>query len=149
MLLKDVCVLDVVCCGRATGVVEAARLMRKHHTGDLIVVDDMNDARVPAGIVTDRDIVVEVLGNDLDPHQTTVAQVMSRQLVISRDTEDTAVAVQRMHAHGVRRMPVVDHAGNLVGVFTLDDAIKLHAERAAEFVDIAAKGQAHERRTRR
>lgn len=149
MLLKEVCVLDVVYCGRGTGIIEAARLMRKHHTGDLIVVDDPDEERMPVGIITDRDIVVEVLGNDLDVSKTTVAQVMSTHLVIAQETEDTSLAVERMHVHGVRRLPVVNHAGSLVGVFTLDDAIKLHAARAAEFVDIAAKGQTHERRTRR
>ncbi|MDH5537851.1 MAG: CBS domain-containing protein [Rhizobacter sp.] len=148
MLLKEVCVLDVVCCGRTTTVVEAARMMRKHHSGDLIVVDDPGGERAPMGILTDRDIVIEVLGNDLDPAKTPVSQVMSSKLVIAEASEDTAVAVERMHKHGVRRMPVVNH-GSLVGVFTLDDAMKLHAERAAEFVDIVAKGQTHERRTRR
>jgi CBS domain-containing protein len=138
MLLKEVCVLDVVCCGRNTGVIEAARMMRKHHSGDLIVVDDPEGDRIPVGILTDRDIVVEVLGNELDPAKTTVAQVMSSKLVIAQGSEDTAVAVERMHSHGVRRLPVVDHSGGLIGVFTLDDAIKLHAARAAEFVDIAA-----------
>lgn len=149
MLLKEVCVLDVVCCARSTGIIEAAQLMRKHHTGDLIVVDDPDEERVPAGILTDRDIVVEVLGNGLDPANTTVADVMSRKLVIAHEGEDTAVAVERMHQHGVRRVPVVNAHGSLVGVFTLDDAFKLHAARAAEFVEIAAKGQTHERRTRR
>ena len=148
MLLKEVCVLDVVCCGRTTTVVEAARMMRKHHTGDLIVVDDPNGDRAPMGILTDRDIVVEVLGNGLDPAKTPVSQVMSSKLVIAEASEDTAVAVERMNKHGVRRMPVVLH-GSLIGVFTLDDALKLHAERAAELVDIVAKGQTHERRTRR
>jgi len=149
MLLKDVCVLDVACCGRDTGIIEAARLMRHHHSGDLVVVDDPAEERVPVGILTDRDIVVEVLGNELDPGKTKVAQVMSRTLVIAQEGEDTAVAVERMHAHGVRRLPVVNRAGSLIGVFTLDDAMRLHAERAAELVEIAAKGQTHERRTRR
>jgi CBS domain-containing protein len=149
MLLKDVCVLDVVCCGRDTGIIEAARMMRKHHAGDLIVVDDPNGERIPVGILTDRDIVVEVLGNELDVTKTTVAQVMSHMLVVAEASEDTAVAVERMHSHGVRRLPVVDRGGSLVGVFTLDDALKLHAARAAEFVEITVKGQTHERRTRR
>jgi len=149
MLLQEVCVLDVVCCGRDTGIIEAARLMRKHHAGDLIVVDDPNGERTPVGIITDRDIVVEVLGNELDAATTTVSQVMSNKLVIAEASEDTSVAVERMHSHGVRRLPVVNRAGSLIGVFTLDDALKLHAERAAEFVEIAQKGQKHERRTRR
>jgi CBS domain-containing protein len=149
MLLEEVCVLDVVCCGRDTGIIEAARMMRKHHAGDLIVVDDPYGGRTPVGILTDRDIVVEVLGNELDAATTTVAQVMSNKLVIAEASEDTAVAVERMHLHGVRRLPVVNRAGSLIGVFTLDDALKLHAARAAEFVDITQKGQTHERRTRR
>ncbi len=149
MMLKEVCVLDVVCCGRSTSIVEAAQLMRKHHSGDLIVVDDPEETRVPAGILTDRDIVVEVLGNGRDPSKTTVADVMSRALVIAHEGEDTAVAVERMHHHGVRRIPVLDRNGSLLGVFTLDDALKLHAARGAEFVEIAAKGQTRERRTRR
>ncbi|HET6472814.1 MAG TPA: CBS domain-containing protein [Pseudomonadales bacterium] len=149
MLLKDVCVLDVVCCGRRTGIVEAARLMRTHHTGDLIVVDDPDDARAPAGIVTDRDIVVEVLGGGRDIASTTVGDVMKPHVVIAHESEDTAVAVERMHLHGVRRIPVVDRHGSLVGVFTLDDALKLHAERAKELVEIVEKEQTRERRTRR
>jgi CBS domain-containing protein len=149
MLLKEVCVLDVVCCARSTGIIEAARLMRKHHTGDLIVVDDPDEERIPAGIITDRDIVVEVLGNGLDPMKTAVSDVMSSKLVIAHEGEDTAVAVERMHQHGVRRVPVVNRQGSLIGVFTLDDALKLHAARASELVEIVAKEQTHERRTRR
>lgn len=149
MLLKEVCVLDVVCCVRSTGIVEAARLMRKHHTGDLSVVDDPDEERVPAGILTDRDIVVEVLGNGLDPAKTTVADVISGKLVFAHEGEDTAVAVERMHQHGVRRVPVVNRQGSLIGVFTLDDALRLHAARATELVEIAAKGRTHEHRTRR
>ena len=149
MLLQEVCVLDVVSCSRTTGIIEAAQLMRKHHVGALIVVDQPNDARIPAGILTDRDIVIEVLGNELDPAKTTVADVMNSKLVVALETEDTAVAVERMHAHGVRRLPIVNHSGSLVGVFTLDDAVKLLAARAVEFVEIASKGQTHERRKRR
>jgi len=149
MLLKDVCVLDVFCCGRSTGIIEAARLMRRHHCGDLVVVDDGDEDRVPVGILTDRDIVVEVLGNELDASRTMVGEVMSRNLVIAQDTEDTSIAIERMHAHGVRRLPVVNHAGTLVGVYTLDDAMKLQAARATELVEIAAKAQAQEHRARR
>jgi CBS domain-containing protein len=149
MLLKDVCVLDVACCVRSTRIVEAARLMRKFHIGDLIVVDDPEEDRVPAGILTDRDIVVEVLGKGLDPMKTTAGEVMRSQLVIARDDEDTAVAVERMHQHGVRRIPVVNRHGGLIGVFTLDDALRLHAARAKALAEIVDKEHTREQRTRR
>ena len=128
MLLKEVCVLDVACCGRDTRVSEAARLMRQYHSGDLVVVDDPQEERTPVGILTDRDIVVEVLGNDLDPRETTVAQAMNRTLVIAQDTEDTSVAVERMHAQGGRRVPVVNRYGSLVEREHADErAVTVHS----------------------
>lgn len=151
MQLSEVCVLEVACCTRQTTVREAARMMRKHHTGDLIVVDDADGGRAPAGIITDRDIVIEVLAKDLDPTKTPVGDVMVKysNLVIVRDTDDLNAAAERMRTHGVRRLPVVDRSGNLVGVVTLDDLLKLHARDAGVLADIVAKEQAHEQRTRR
>ena len=149
MLLKEVCVLDVASCGRDASILEAARLMRQHHTGDLIVVGDPGGDRVPLGIVTDRDIVVEVLANELDPAKTTVAQIMSGKLVIASAAEDISVAIERMRLHGVRRLPVVDHAGCLMGIVTLDDMLKLHAAQAAALADIVSKEQGREYRARR
>lgn len=149
MLLKEICVLDVASCGRDAGILEAARLMRQHHTGDLIVVDDPDGDRVPVGIVTDRDIVVEVLANGLDLTATRVAQIMSARLVIAASAEDTSDAMDRMRLHGVRRLPVVDHDGRLMGIVTLDDMLTLHAAQATVLADIVSKEQHREHRTKR
>jgi CBS domain-containing protein len=149
MLLKEICVLNIASCGRDASILEAARLMRQHHSGDLIVVDDPKEDRSPVGIITDRDIVIEVLANELDPATTTVAQVMATHLVIAAANEDSAVAIARMREHGVRRLPVVDHAGHLVGIVTLDDLLALHAEQAAALAAIVAKEQKREQRGRR
>lgn len=149
MLLKEVCVLDVACCPRDTSVLEAARMMRLHHTGDLVVVDDPRGDRVPVGIVTDRDIVLEVLGKELDPAKTTVSEVMSSRLVIAEVSEDTSEALERMRLHGVRRIPVVDKDGGVVGIVTLDDMLRLHAERANALLEIVTKEQTREHRGRR
>lgn len=149
MQLKDICVLDVAACGRDASVLEAARLMRQHHCGDLVVVDDPKGDRTPAGIVTDRDIVIEVLAAELDPAKTRVAQIMSAKLVIASGSEDERTAIDRMRLHGVRRLPVVDHAGTLLGIVTLDDLLTLHAEQATALAAIVSKEQAHEQRARR
>jgi len=149
MKLKNVCTLDVACCTGTTTIAEAARLMRQHHTGNLVVIDDADEERIPVGIITDRDIVVEVLGRALNPAITTVASVMSTQVVVADANEDVADAVDRMRAHGVRRIPVTGDDGALVGIFTLDDLLKLNAELADAPIAILVKEQTRENRTRR
>lgn len=149
MKLKDLCVLDVAFCTPDVTVVEAARLMRQHHTGDLVVLDDADEEREPVGIITDRDIVLEVLAKGRDPGRTTVREIMSTQLVVASDSEDYAEALQRMATHGVRRVPVVDDKRCVLGIVTLDDMLRVHAAQANRLLDIVGKEQAREQRTRR
>ena len=149
MLLKDICTLDVASCGRQTSVLEAARLMRQRHTGTLVVVDDPQGDRTPAGVVTDRDIVVQALANELDPARTEVAKIMGTQVVIASTAEALEDGIERMRLHGVRRLPIVDHDGSLAGIVTLDDLLALHARQASALAEIVSKEQVHEQRTRR
>ena len=149
MKLKDLCVLDVACCTREVTVSAAARLMRERHTGDVIVVDDADEDREPVGILTDRDIVIEVLAKGGDPNKTTVAEIMATQLVIAGESEDSTQALQRMAAHGVRRIPVVDAERCVVGIITLDDLLREQAEQATRLLEVVTKQQAKERRARR
>jgi CBS domain-containing protein len=149
VILKDICVLDVASCGRETNILEAARLMRQHHTGTLVVVDDPQGDRTPAGVVTDRDIVVEALANELEPARTSVARIMGAKVVIASASESLADGIERMRLHGVRRLPIVDHNGSLIGIVTLDDMLTLHARQAAALAEIVSKEQVHEQRARR
>lgn len=149
MTLNDICTLNVAFCARDTNLLQAARLMRERHTGTLVVVDDPQGERTPAGIVTDRDIVVEALANELDPAKTNVASIMGTKLVIGSAAETLAEAIERMRMHGVRRLPVVDRAGSLVGIVTLDDMLTLHARQAAALAEIVSTEQTHEQRARR
>lgn len=149
MKLKNVCTLDVACCTGGTMISEAARLMRQHHTGNLVVVDETDGDRIPVGIITDRDIVVEVVGRGLDPAATRVSSAMSAQIVVADANEDVSDAVDRMRAHGVRRIPVTGDDGVLVGIFTLDDLLKLNAEQVDAPVAILNREQTRENRNRR
>lgn len=147
MLLKDVCTTEVVFCGRDASVLEVARIMRRKHIGDVVIVDDPDEERVPVGLVTDRDLVVKVLGADLDPHKTTAGKIMRTPLVTASEAEDSAHAIARMRTHGVRRLPVTGQHGDLVGIVTLDDLLKLIAADTSALLDIVAKEQDHEHRT--
>jgi CBS-domain-containing membrane protein len=74
---------------------------------------------------------------------------MAKQLVIASESEDASQALQRMVAHGVRRIPVVDDKQCVTGIVTLDDLLRVHAEQAASLAQIVGKGQTREQRARR
>src|SRR6516164_23981 len=107
MPIKEFSNPNVVCAARETTVVEAARLMHKHHVGDVVVVDKVNDRRVPVGIVTDRDIVVEVVAPGLDPKQLRLGDILAEPLATVDQDEGYASTIYQMVERGVRRMPVV------------------------------------------
>ncbi len=151
MKLKNVCTLDVVCCKSQSSIFEAARLMREHHVGNLVVVEADEDEgnALPVGIITDRDIVVEVVSRSRDPQATTVASVMSTPVVVADESEDVTEAVERMQAHGVRRIVITGAHGALAGIFTMDDLLRLNAEQAAAPLAVMTKEQKREHRDRR
>lgn len=149
MKLKELCVLDVACCDKGTTIAEAARLMRQHHTGDLIVIDDSDGTREPVGIVTDRDIVMEAIAKGHDPDRTSVSQIMASPLVVASGSENVSTAIERMRTHGVRRLPIVDDGGAVLGILTLDDLYRVLADHTAALAAIVSKGQTRESRSRR
>jgi CBS domain-containing protein len=149
MQLSSFCMLEVACCSPRTTVLEAAHLMRQKHTGDLVVIDDNEEKPPPLGVITDRDVVVEVLGKGLDPAVTTVGSVIRTPVVVADQGEDSSIVLERMRAHGVRRIPVVGGGGRLVGIVTVDDMLRRLASDATLLTDILAREQSHESRTRR
>lgn len=149
MLLKEFCTTEVAHCTRKTTVLEAAQIMRRKHLGTLVIVDDPDDELTPAGLITDRDIVVKVIGNGLNASQTPVADVMRTPLVVATDSEDATVAIARMRAHGVRRLPVTGRHGKLIGIVTLDDLLKRLRSEVDLLIDVIAQEQDHERRADR
>jgi CBS domain-containing protein len=111
-----------------TGIAEAAQLMCEHHVGALVIVDRSSGAPRPIGIVTDRDLVIEVMAKLTRPEILTVADLMSPKLIIADEDDDLLNALERMRGAGIRRMPVVSKSGVLVGLLAVDDVIDLLAE---------------------
>jgi len=149
MKLKDLCVLDVACCHKDTTIAEAARLMRQHHTGDLVITDDSDGTREPLGILTDRDIVMDVVAKGRDPERARVGDVMTVPLVVAAGSEDIDTAIERMRTHGVRRLPILDDGGAVLGILTLDDFYRALAEHTTQLAAIVSKEQTREHRGRR
>ncbi|MHB1402544.1 MAG: CBS domain-containing protein [Thiobacillus sp.] len=141
MAVGEICNREVVIAKKTLSVVDAAQLMRKHHVGDLVVVEERNGRRHPVGIVTDRDIVVEVVAAGVNPDALKVGDIMGPEVATVRESEGLFEALRYMRDKGVRRMPVVDRDGGLVGILTLDDLLSLLAEEMTEL----AKLVSHER----
>jgi CBS domain-containing protein len=141
MAVGEICNREVVIAEKTLSVVDAALLMRKHHVGDLVVVEEKNGSRHPVGIVTDRDIVVEVVAAGVNPDALKVGDIMGPEVATVREGEGLFEALRHMRDKGVRRMPVVDRDGGLVGILTLDDLLSLLAEEMTEL----AKLVSHER----
>ncbi|MCZ7564160.1 MAG: CBS domain-containing protein [Burkholderiales bacterium] len=149
MSLGQLCNRVVVVTTRGTGMDEAARLMREHHVGSLVVVDETALGRKPVGIVTDRDIVIEVVAAGVAPASVTVGDVMGPELVTARESDEPWDTIQRMRAKGVRRVPVVDGEGVLIGIVTVDDLVETVAEQLEGLVKVIGQEQAREARTRK
>jgi CBS domain-containing protein len=141
MAVGELCNREVVIAEKTLSVVGAAQLMRKHHVGDLVVVEERGGLKQPVGIVTDRDIVVEVVAAGVDPDALKVGDIMGPEVATVRESEGLFEALRYMRDKGVRRMPVVDRDGVLVGILTLDDLLSLLAEEMTEL----AKLVSHER----
>lgn len=148
MRVGDICIRDVVIVDKEGSILDAARLMREFHVGDVVVVEESEGRRAPIGILTDRDIVVELIAEEIDFEAVAIKDVMSFKLIIAREDEGVEEAIERMRDHGVRRLPVVDAGGALAGVLAVDDLIDLAAEQLANLVSLMNKEQGHEQVTR-
>ena len=147
--IGEICSREVVIATRETTVTEAAKLMRQHHVGSLVVVDQKNRGALPVGIVTDRDIVVEVTAMELNPAVITAGDIMGPELTTAREDEGVLETMEIMRYKGVRRLPVVDSAGKLIGIVAIDDLLEILAEEMTELVKIVAREQAHEAQARK
>jgi CBS domain-containing protein len=145
MLVGEICNREVVIANADESVMQAARLMRENHVGDVVVVEEQEGVRVPKGILTDRDIVIELIAQEVDLDEVDIGDVMSYELLIALESEDVLDILKRMRAKGVRRVPVVNQEGGLEGILTADDVIDLVAEQLKDLTGLT-KRQLNEER---
>lgn len=148
MTIGEFCNREVIISNREDSVLEAAKLMRKYHVGDVIVVEQRGDERVPVGILTDRDIVIELVAREVDATKISVGDAMSNNLLTVNENEQLTELVQQMQGKAVRRVPVVNANGALVGIVTIDDVIDLIAEQLTSLVGTVQREQSREQTTR-
>ena len=150
MLVRDVANLNVICCGPDTPIAEVASLMRRHHVGDVLVLDSQQEgARVPIGIITDRDILVETLALDVDPKVFMASDLMSTPVTTVQEGASLNEALAIMRGKNIRRLPVVNRAGSLYGIVTSDDALNVVASELAMIAGLIVEQPMREGRLRK
>lgn len=121
MHAAEICTRHVVYIDRKASIREAAQSMRSHHVGALVITDQPNGERVPAGIITDRDIAIAVVAAGIQPENLMVEDVMNRNVATCTESEDLFDIITTMLSRSVRRLPVVNDKGGLVGIVSADD----------------------------
>ena len=149
MSIIDICKRDVVTLGRDDTVSQAAKLMRQQHVGDVLVTAKKHGKLEPIGIVTDRDIVIEIIAPGLDPNVITVGDIMQPNLFTAKEDAGVFDCIKLMTSKGVRRLPVIKKDGALAGIITLDDLFLMMAKEFCSFAKLLTKQQKNEALKRR
>src|SRR4051812_43327418 len=96
MPISECCSTTVVCCEADALLPHVAELMRRHHVGDIVVTKEKDGDRVPVGIITDRDIVIETIALRLDVNVFTASDIMNAPVVTVRESEGIIEALRIM-----------------------------------------------------
>lgn len=149
MAIGEICSREVVFVKRDATVRTAARLMREYHVGSLVVADETDGKRRPAGIVTDRDVVVAVVAMGLDPEVIRVGDIMAPGLVSVVEDWSIPDCAELMKHKGIRRLVVTDADGFLAGVVAADDVLSLLAEEISALSSMVGRERKREMEARK
>jgi len=146
MQVGSMCKRQVVSIDAQGSLGEAARLMRQHHVGALVVTSSETPGRHVCGIVTDRDLVLDALARDANGEDLRVGELAHTTLVLVSEHADLGDALQAMEHSGVRRLLVKGSNDQLLGLLSLDDLIEAYAAELDCLVRIIRSGMARELR---
>jgi CBS domain-containing protein len=116
----EVMTKNPVCCLPGDTTVKAAKLMVRKNIGSIPVIESAKSKKL-AGIVTDRDLVLKVVAEELDSKSTKVEAVMARKVVTCQPDDDLQKAMDAMAKHQLRRLPVVNKDNKVLGILAQAD----------------------------
>ena len=149
MNIGELCSRELVTASADAPLADVARLLRDHHVGAVVITKSPLDRPVPVGIITDRDIVCAQLDRAADLFCLSAADVMTRDPLVLPAHTPLEAAISRLRERGVRRAPVVDESGGLVGLVSIDDLLAAVAESLIGLSRLVASQPRREEATRR
>ena len=135
-MIGQVCIKPVVTASAETTIAKAAQLMRARNVGAVVVARNGK----AQGVLTDRDIAMDVVARGKDPAAVRVGQVMRKNLAVIRADKGILDATKILGAKGVRRLPVVSNGGKLVGIIALDDLMMLLGSEMGNIATALSRG---------
>lgn len=121
MRVQDICTHHVAHIVATESLIEAVVMMRERPVGNVVVVENLDGKRRPIGFLTDRDIVVSVVAAGLAAENLVVGDVMTKPVYCCGGSQDVFDAIAIMREHGIRRLPVLDEDGSLIGIVAASD----------------------------
>jgi CBS domain-containing protein len=132
-MLRDIISATVATIPRDTSVREIGRQMEEQNIGTVVVTENQK----PIGIITDRDIVLRCINNGRDIDRCIAADIMSDPIVTVRDTDGIYDCIRLMKEARVRRIPVVNATGSVIGIISYHDIIAILRQELTDLADIA------------
>jgi CBS domain-containing protein len=139
MILEKIANKNVVTVPENATMLEAAKAMRDHHVGSVIVVDQKAGRKIPLGIITDRDIVVSTSAFGIPPNSIYVKDVMSSTLVTAKKSDSLNHVLNLMKEHGVKRIPLTDSEGVLMGIVSTHELMAVLSDELSEVVKVTER----------
>lgn len=115
---------------------QAAALMRDNHVGSILVTAEDAGVQKVLGVVTDRDLVVRAMAEDVKPGSAAIGDFMTRPVVMIPENASSYEAMEVMRTSGVRRLGISDGSGELIGVVSLDDIVEPLAAELSAFAGV-------------
>lgn len=142
MNVGSICKRPIITIDSRQSLQHTATLMREHHVGALVVIEPNGDGPGPrvTGVVTDRDLAIEVLARGGDVTQVPVGRLAQGHLASVPEDADLTDAVALMRTRGVRRLLVSDAEGLLVGLLSFDDLLPACVAPLAGLADVLRAG---------
>lgn len=148
LLVRDIAVRTPATALPSETITICAKRMHAEHVGCLIVVEKDDGNQFPVGMLTDRDIAIEVVAFGLDPNALTAGDVMSEKPAVVEEDDDLLDVLARMRERGARRLPVTRPDGALAGVIALDNVLEALGEQLDGMIGVLKAQQTRELRTR-
>lgn len=140
MTCRDIMTANPTCCTPDETAAKAARIMQSENVGPVPVVEDQSNRKL-VGIVTDRDLALQIVASGRDGNSVKVSEVMSPSPITCAPDDDASTAMNKMATNQIRRVPVIDRSGKLVGIISQADvALNANDEEVGNVVEEISEG---------